>query len=51
MRGDCDLEICGLRFIGVGRCANILVNLWVYKNVVVYVSDCGNKRQVDVYVI
>jgi hypothetical protein len=37
MRGHCDLEICGLRFIRVGRYANILVNLCVYKNVVVYV--------------
>jgi hypothetical protein len=29
MHGDCELEI--------GRCANILVNLCVYKNIVVYV--------------
>jgi hypothetical protein len=37
MRGDCELETGSLRFVYIGRCANILVNLYVYKNVVVYV--------------
>jgi hypothetical protein len=37
MHGDCDLEISGLRFISVGRCAKILVNMCVYKNVVLYI--------------
>jgi hypothetical protein len=37
MCGDCDVEISGLRFVCFGRCAKILVNIYVYKNVVVYV--------------
>ena len=37
MHGDFDLEISGLRFVCFGRCAKILVNIYVYKNVVVYV--------------
>jgi hypothetical protein len=37
MHGDFDLEISGLRFICFGRYAKILVNINVYKNVVVYV--------------
>jgi hypothetical protein len=35
MHGDCDLEISGLRFVCFGRCAKILVNIYVYKNIVV----------------
>jgi hypothetical protein len=37
MQGDFDLEIGGLRFVCFGQCAKILVNIYVYKNVVVYV--------------
>jgi hypothetical protein len=37
MHGDFDLEISGLRFVCFGRFAKILVNINVYKNVVVYV--------------
>ena len=37
MHGDFDLEISGLRFVCFGRYAKILVNMNVYKNVVVYV--------------
>jgi hypothetical protein len=37
MHGDFDLEISDLRFVCFGRCAKILVNMYGYKNVVVYV--------------
>jgi hypothetical protein len=37
MHGNFDLDIGGLRFVCFGRCAKILVNIYVYKNVVVYV--------------
>jgi hypothetical protein len=37
MHGDFDLEISGLRFVCFGRCVKTLVNIYVYKNIVVYV--------------
>jgi hypothetical protein len=50
VHGGCELEIGGLRFVRFGRCANIRMNMFVYKNVVVYVvSDCDNNRQADMY--
>jgi hypothetical protein len=37
MHDDFDLEISGLRFVQIARCAKILVSMCVYKNVIVYV--------------